>query len=240
MLWDAQGVNRQAVGFVMTFFRLRLGSSLHAFQKSVVRLEQRLRTGDSTGITWNDLPDLSVESFSDLDPETDVPDPEITSAALPKLRAMLDHVSQVSGVDSKFNCLLEEIDQLRTDGYGKVMVFSQFWDTQEWLREQLAGDCDAAFLGGLSGPVNWRLVSGGEFQSVDRGKVVQAFRECEEGILLCTESASESLNFQFCSAIINYDIPWNPMRLEQRIGRIDRIGQIKSEIRIPTSSTETV
>ena len=58
-----------------------------------------------------------------------------------------------------------------------------------------------------------------------REKVVQQFREQAEGILLCTETAAESLNFQFCSAIINYDIPWNPMRLEQRIGRIDRIGQ---------------
>ena len=50
--------------------------------------------------------------------------------------------------------------------------------------------------------------------------------------MLCTETAAESLNFQFCSAIVNYDIPWNPMRLEQRIGRIDRIGQERAFIRI--------
>ena len=65
-----------------------------------------------------------------------------------------------------------------------------------------------------------------------REKVVQQFRERPEGILLCTETAAESLNFQFCPAIINYDIPWNPMRLEQRIGRIDRIGQQEPIIRI--------
>ena len=58
------------------------------------------------------------------------------------------------------------------------------------------------------------------------------FQEQPDGILLCTETAAESLNFQFCPAIINYDLPCDPMRLEQRIGRIDRIRQQKLVIRI--------
>src|SRR5208337_1888785 len=57
--------------------------------------------------------------------------------------------------------------------------------------------------------------------------VPTAFREhTEVKILLCTESASEGLNLQTCGVLINYDMPWNPMRVEQRIGRIDRIGQV--------------
>ena len=59
----------------------------------------------------------------------------------------------------------------------------------------------------------------------DRGERLAAFRKEEQGILLCTETASESLNLQFCTAAVSYDIPWNPMTLEQRAGRIDRIGQ---------------
>ena len=59
----------------------------------------------------------------------------------------------------------------------------------------------------------------------DRGERLAAFRKENQGILLCTETASESLNLQFCTAAVNHDIPWNPMTLEQRAGRIDRIGQ---------------
>ena len=59
----------------------------------------------------------------------------------------------------------------------------------------------------------------------ERGRRLEEFRQQGQGILLCTETASESLNLQFCSAVVNYDIPWNPMTLEQRAGRIDRIGQ---------------
>jgi hypothetical protein len=51
-------------------------------------------------------------------------------------------------------------------------------------------------------------------------------------VLLCTDAASEGLNFQFCGALINYDMPWNPMRVEQRIGRVDRLGQRYPNIRV--------
>lgn len=58
------------------------------------------------------------------------------------------------------------------------------------------------------------------------------FRQGIIKILLCTESASEGLNLQTCGVLINYDMPWNPMRVEQRIGRLDRIGQIYDTVRI--------
>ena len=62
------------------------------------------------------------------------------------------------------------------------------------------------------------------------GRRLEEFQQQGQGILLCTETASESLNLQFCSAVVNYDIPWNPMTLEQRAGRIDRIGQERSVV----------
>ena len=63
-------------------------------------------------------------------------------------------------------------------------------------------------------------------------EIKRHFRDGEIKTLLCTESASEELNLQTCGVLINYDMPWNPMRLEQRIGRIDRIGQVYSTVRI--------
>jgi ERCC4-related helicase len=63
----------------------------------------------------------------------------------------------------------------------------------------------------------WRIVS--------RDDAKRRFRDGQADILLCTDAAAEGLNFQFCGALINYDMPWNPMRVEQRIGRIDGSGR---------------
>src|SRR5438309_1636968 len=66
----------------------------------------------------------------------------------------------------------------------------------------------------------------GKWVTVSKETIKTAFRSSQEvKVLLCTESASEGLNLQTCGVLINYDMPWNPMRVEQRIGRIDRIGQ---------------
>jgi superfamily II DNA/RNA helicase len=65
---------------------------------------------------------------------------------------------------------------------------------------------------------------------MEKGK--RRFKEGRSEIMVCTDAAAEGLNFQFCGALVNYDMPWNPMRVEQRIGRIDRLGQRFSDIRI--------
>ena len=227
-------VNRQALGFVMTHFRLRLGSSLHAFRKSLEDLSERSQTTQPEDLQWEDLPVGDGDSYSDVDPETPVPSPDLTESGRRMLADLLDRCSARTGQDSKFTTLLDQLAKLRADGYHKVMVFSQFWDTQVWLREQLANVVGDGLLAGMSGTEDWiyEPTSNTFRPIVKREKVMGQFRELSGGILLCTETAAESLNFQFCSAIINYDIPWNPMRLEQRIGRIDRIGQDEPVIRI--------
>ena len=226
-------VNRQALGFVMTHFRLRLGSSLYAFQRSLEDLNERAQTGHVDEIQWDDLPVGDEDNYSDLDPETAIPGTELTSKGQQMLTDMLDRCRAQASLDSKFTSLLAQIARLRSKGYGKVMVFSQFRDTQVWLREQLGKENGDFLLAGLSGSEDWIYQPSDQaFVPRVREAVVRQFRERPQGILLCTETAAESLNFQFCSAIINYDIPWNPMRLEQRIGRIDRIGQEKPVISI--------
>ena len=97
-----------------------------------------------------------------------------------------------------------------------------FQDTQDYLFERLAN--------GKGRPVT--RISGQDSYTPGppREERIRQFRDAGEGILLCTETAAESLNLQFCTALVNYDIPWNPMTLEQRIGRIDRIGQERPTI----------
>ena len=72
----------------------------------------------------------------------------------------------------------------------------------------------------------------GTWRRIGRDDAKRRFRNGEADLLLCTDAAAEGLNFQFCGALVNYDMPWNPMRVEQRIGRIDRLGQKYPVIRI--------
>ena len=230
-------VNRQALGFVMTHFRLRLGSSRYAFRRSLEDLRQRAATGEpdnnQDNNQWEEVTSGDEAEDWDFDPEAPLPVPELTPDGEKILTELLNRCQSQPGPDSKFEEFLVQLERLRREDYHKVMVFSHFRDTQVWLREQLAQRGGAVQLAGLSGPEDWLYDrAAGEFRPVQRHEVMQHFREQPEGILLCTETAAESLNFQFCSAIINYDIPWNPMRLEQRIGRIDRIGQVKTVIRV--------
>jgi SNF2 family DNA or RNA helicase len=104
------------------------------------------------------------------------------------------------------------IDLLRRNPDEKKLVFVHYRETLEHLADLLAreGFAFARFEGSLSGPA--------------KDAAIAAFRE-RVPVLLCTESGGEGRNIQFCNTLINFDVPWNPMAIEQRIGRIDRIGQ---------------
>ena len=226
-----RSVNRQAQGFIMTHFRLRLGSSRYAFEQSL--LSARRNAPDPDAIRWDDLVSDDEES-ADYDLASDaLPDLRLAPRDDRRIDEMLSLCRTLGNDDSKFREFARRIKRLQKDGYGRIMVFSRFWDTQEWLRRQLSNHPDVSNLAGLSGTQDWIYDrSADAFREASRQEVMDSFRNRADGILLCTDTAAESLNFQFCSAMINYDIPWNPMRLEQRIGRIDRIGQDRAVIRI--------
>ena len=111
------------------------------------------------------------------------------------------------------------------------MVFTQYTDTMDFLREELLKDAGQRLMcfSGRGGEIP---SADGSWRRVSRDDAKRRFRDGEADILLCTDAAAEGLNFQFCGALINYDMPWNPMRVEQRIGRIDRLGQQHEIIRI--------
>jgi hypothetical protein len=140
----------------------------------------------------------------------------------------LAELSHLSGNDSKVERLLADLDDLfrKRD---KVLVFTQYTDTMDFLREQLRHvyGSQVACYSGRGGEV-WNGIA---WVLVTKEEIKNAFREGETiKVLLCTEAASEGLNLQTCGVIVNYDMPWNPMRVEQRIGRIDRIGQVYKQV----------
>ena len=202
---DLEG-KRNALGFVMTHFRSRLGSSVHALRKSLLSLKEH-RLGVEDDEYQLDIDDLLQDEDGDLD-DVDA----MQSEAVEMVDEALALCDRVRG-ESKYGEFIERLAQLRGEGHQKVIVFSRFKDTQDWLREQISQELPDVALAGLSGQGDWEADDRGAFVDVDRAKATQYIAEKNgAGILLCTETAAESLNLQFCSAVVNYDIPWNPMR----------------------------
>jgi SNF2 family DNA or RNA helicase len=224
---------RNAVGFVMTIYRRRLASSFHALRQTMEKRKGGvgglLTAADETRMDEN-IAD-QVEAGEEIDIET-VSEDERRALAVEEITTIEKIVDDVKRLptDTKAMELSSVLGELKQAGYPQVMVFTQFTDTMDYLRELLAvaGNAVMCFSG-----------RGGEIRSTDgtwslitRDEVKRRFKEGRAEVLVCTDAAAEGLNFQFCGALVNYDMPWNPMRVEQRIGRIDRLGQRFSDIRI--------
>ena len=131
------------------------------------------------------------------------------------------HVQELRAADTKYRRLSTVLRRFLTDHEEeKVVVFAYFRPTLDYLYERLAED-------GVSSIV----LKGGE--GLDKQEVIRTFRKPEgPRVLLSSEVGSEGIDLQFCHVLVNYDLPWNPMRVEQRIGRLDRIGQRSDRISI--------
>jgi ERCC4-related helicase len=117
-----------------------------------------------------------------------------------------------------------------TDDGRACLVFSEFTDTVEYLRDALFPSLGAGVAcytgdGGL-------VFDDGRWRHVTKQEITERLSARKIRVLVCSDAASEGLNLQTAGALINYDLPWNPARVEQRIGRIDRIGQLATDLRI--------
>ena len=258
---QAAADERTAVGFVMTIYRRRLASSFQALRTTLERhLGAVAAAGDSA--VGADASDVPATLFTPL--EEDVSDDETSDeardadevAVLEQQALAFEEAADIQGLldgirrlppDGKVQELKEVIQELHRDGFTQAMVFTQYTDTMDFLREELGAWEAASTEAGPGAPESragaLRLMcfsgrggevrsAGGAWSTIGRDEVRRRFREGEADLLLCTDAAAEGLNFQFCGALVNYDMPWNPMRVEQRIGRIDRLGQAHPAIRI--------
>ena len=224
---------RNAVGFVMTIYRRRLASSFHALRQTM----EKRKDGVGDIVTAADEARIDenvadqVEAGEEIDIET-VSDDERRALAFEEIATIETIVDEIKRLptDTKAIELSKVVFELKGSGYPQVMVFTQFTDTMDYLRDLLAtAGSSVMCFSGRGGEIRntdgtWTLIS--------RDEVKRRFKEGRSEVLVCTDAAAEGLNFQFCGALVNYDMPWNPMRVEQRIGRIDRLGQRFSDIRI--------
>ncbi|MBN1135457.1 MAG: DEAD/DEAH box helicase family protein [Anaerolineae bacterium] len=211
---------RKGLGFVMTVYRRRLTSSFYAVQRSLERRMAFLRGQAGLGL---DDDDWEQEELSlDVD-ELVVEERALYRDEIDYVEAFIHDLSGLSGHDSKVERLLADLHQAFRQR-DTAIVFTQYTDTMDFIREQLRqsyGTQVACYSG--RGGERW---DGVMWAPVTKEEIKTIFRQGEEiKVLVCTEAASEGLNLQTCGVLINYDMPWNPMRVEQRIGRLDRIGQ---------------
>ncbi|MBL57219.1 MAG: hypothetical protein CMP61_08530 [Flavobacteriales bacterium] len=138
---------------------------------------------------------------------------EIREEAQEFLDLIIDKGDKIGKDDSKFLKFIEILQDLKNQNIKQLIVFSFFKFTINYLDKKLID------LGYKVGKIH------GDISVEERYTKIRQFKNGDFDILLSSEVGSEGLDMQFCNVIVNYDLPWNPMRVEQRIGRIDRIGQ---------------
>jgi hypothetical protein len=221
LFYEKYEKERKGLGFVMTVYRRRLTSSFYAIQRSLEKRLSFLR-GQETKLEL-DEDDLEEEALQQDADELDLADRALFKDEIAYVQDFLHQFKMLGEQDTKTERLRADLRQIFHEREA-VIVFTHYTDTMDFLRRQLRetyGNQVACYSG--RGGERWDGVT---WVPVTKEEIKNAFLKDEEiKILLCTEAASEGLNLQTCGVLINYDMPWNPMRVEQRIGRIDRIGQ---------------
>jgi len=161
---------------------------------------------------------MTEETDWALDGDEEADDELYVAADIPdeaeKVRKLIELVPE--GVDRKFMTLTRGVDELRRHNAGeRFVIFTQYLETMAFLQEQ---------LGKIYGPDKTATIHGGPLD--DKIAAVEKFwKEDGAKFLICTSAGGEGINLQVGRVLFNYDLPWNPMAVEQRIGRIHRYGQ---------------
>lgn len=197
-----------AAGLVLVTFRKILTSSTDALAGAFDRRAERLlnREGSTEQLTDD------METAALVDDALDVPPVSDVDSEVAELRLLAKQARQTT--DSK----LEGLDRALRDVFSenpdeKVLIFTQFIGTLEMISKRLARHHNVVgFHGGMS--------------IAEKDAAARAFKG-DAQVMVSSEAGGEGRNFQFCHVLVNYDLPWNPMKVEQRIGRLDRVGQEK-------------
>lgn len=214
---QALAAKQRHIGFLMILMQRLVTSSTAAIRTTLERRQALLNEPQPQ----MSLFDASVmDEWAELDGQTQV-DIAVQASGWEQEKAEVDLLltlareTEAQGTDAKAEALLEliyKLQQEENDPTMKVLIFTEFVPTQAML---------AGFLESRGFSV---ALLNGSMDLDTRAKAQQVFSQ-DVRVLVSTDAGGEGLNLQFCHVIVNFDMPWNPMRIEQRIGRVDRIGQ---------------
>ena len=241
---DLLAIKSGARHLVTLVIRKILASSSYALQGTlntmIDRLEKKMPLVEAMQ-DYDTLDDLT--DASDVDDEGFI-DPEDLQTEIDQLKDFRQLASTITR-NAKADALLRVLEKAfaftkRLGGARKAVIFTESVRTQSWLFELLSANGYRGEIVLLNGSNNdetskqiyraWLEKHEGTSQlsgsrSADmKAALVDKFRD-DAAIMICTEAGAEGINLQFCSLLINYDLPWNPQRVEQRIGRVHRYGQ---------------
>jgi len=203
----ARRENNNGIGLMMVIFQQLLASSPRALLNA---LELRLKKINQ------ELKEINP-SFEDYDDESNLIDVINMQTFEGEKEAILEFIERINSLsmDNKLAALINIItDILIKQPDEKVIIFTRFLNTQDYLKNVLERHFKV-------------IIFNGKQKSEEKDEAIINFEKLHQ-VLISTEAGGEGRNLQFCHILINYDIPWNPTRLEQRIGRVDRIGQKKT------------
>jgi superfamily II DNA or RNA helicase len=226
---------KRHIGFLMILMQRLVVSSTRAIRTTLERRLAALKEGEQqaslrlgeleNGTEGSESPDDEMAELYDMDGQELLD--ELLKFHVSALQSEGSHVETLldaavrceqAGPDAKAEALIEWVYELQAEENEpdlKILIFTEFVPTQQMLKEFLEAR-------GIS-----VVTLNGSMDMEERRQAQDAFRKSHR-VLVSTDAGGEGLNLQFAHVIINYDIPWNPMRLEQRIGRVDRIGQPKT------------
>ncbi len=196
-------------GFMKNLMEQRICSSVHAGLATARRLLQ----GDAEHEEDEEQEvDLKVETGEERE-------------VLQRLITRLERLE----ADPKMEAVVHFLDKEKWLELG-VIIFSQYYDTAKWLADSLAARYPEEAVGLYAGAGRSRLYQRGDSVSVERETLKRMVAEHQIRVMVATDAACEGLNLQTLGTLINVDLPWNPTRLEQRIGRIKRFGQRRETV----------
>jgi SNF2 family DNA or RNA helicase len=208
--------SRPAAGFMKTILLRRIGSSVKAGYNTADAL---LRKGEAA---------VENEETDDLPLETPVLSPA-EQALLATVRNNLASLIDSSLPDPKAEAIIRYLRDHDWLSLGSV-IFSQFFDTAEWIAEYIRDAFPAEPVAIYAGGGRSFVYRGRERRHAQREDIKRAVQGGVIRVLVATDTACEGLNLQHLGTQINVDLPWNPSRLEQRKGRVQRIGQVRDTI----------
>lgn len=202
--------------FLLVMMQRLVSSSTAAITESVQKRMTILANQDMQ------FHSMSQEEFAEMDLEDN--QEEAIEAISLDIKSELKDLEEIIAVakqagyqhqDVKLEPLINILEDLyQTQNVKKIIIFTEFVATQQYLKEKLEKEHYAV------------TILNGSMSMEERNLVIQEFQE-KTDLLISTDAGGEGLNLQFSNCVINYDLPWNPMKIEQRIGRVDRIGQEK-------------
>ncbi len=250
---EGEDPRARAIGFLMSLYQRRLASSTYAMRRSLENRARRLdealkRAADLAKSAPPELPDPEeLEEMEETERErlealieavSLTGSAEDVRAEISELKRLALQAQAVEDAGSEAK-LTKFKELLQKEGFfdhadQRLLLFTEFKDTLDYLMGRLKS------WGFRVGCIHGGMKSGSRDEPGTRLHAEQQFREGEIQVLVATEAAGEGINLQACNILFNYDIPWNPNRLEQRMGRIHRYGQRKDCLIFNFVATNTI